>query len=70
MEKSPSSKHVQENKKAEILIIPEDSSFFRFTAGILTTQRVPAVLFLWGFYKDLLLPLTFQPFRDIINSVN
>lgn len=70
MEKSPSSKHVQENKKAEILIIPEDSSFFRFTAGILTTQRVPAVLFLWGFYKDLLLPLTFQPSRDIINTVN
>lgn len=70
MEKSPSSKHVQENKKAEILIIPEDSSFLILTAEILTTQRVPAVLFLWGFYKDLLLPLTFQPSRDIINTVN
>ena len=70
MEKSPSNKRISENKKAEISIITEDSSFFRFTAGILTTQRAPAVLFLWGFYKDLLLPLTFQPFRHIINTVN
>ena len=70
MEKSPSNKRISENKKAEISIITEDSSFFRFTAGILTTQRAPAVLFLWGFYKDLLLPLTFQPFRYIINIVN
>lgn len=70
MEKSPSNKRISENKKAEISIITEDSSFFRFTAGILTIQRVPAVLFLCGFYKDLLLPLTFQPFRDIINTVN
>ena len=70
MEKSPSNKRISENKKAEISIITEDSSFFRFTAGILTTQRALAVLFLWGFYKDLLLPLTFQPSRDIINTVN
>lgn len=70
MEKSPSNKRISENKKAEISIITEDSSFLILTAGILTTQRVPAVLFLWGFYKDLLPPLTFQPSRDIINSVN
>ncbi len=70
MEKSPSNKRISENKKAEISIITEDSSFFPFTAEILTTQRVPAVLFLWGFYKDFLLLLTFQPFRDIINTVN
>lgn len=70
MEKSPSNKRISENKKAEIPIITEDSSFLILTAEILTTQRVPAVLFLWGFYKDLLLPLTFQPSRYIINSVN
>ena len=70
MEKSPSSKHISENKKAEILIIPEDSSFLILAAEILTIKGFR----LFCFYQDctlfLILSLTFQPFRDIINSVN
>lgn len=64
----------KKTKKAEILIITEDSSFLILIAGILLIQKVSAVLFLSGFRADpclfLFLCLTFQPFRYIINIVN
>ncbi|WP_394266389.1 hypothetical protein [Anaerotignum sp.] len=43
MEKSPSSKHISENKKAEIRIITEDSSFLIFMGillGMFSSEKI------------------------------